>query len=183
MGQERHTRSLHEYWMIASRTRAFGIRHPCAERIQSRRQPSVRRRPQTRSPSLARARLLESFIRHHELHFVIGIVPLHVSRRLITAMPCGPSALNAREPPGCPQRLARCVAMWCDAQRRVVERCDAPRRAALPTVMSISPTRLIDQTKMAGREATSRQCCCRSRHLFSISFRSRRKSRDCWNEM
>jgi hypothetical protein len=24
--------------------------------------------------------------------------------------------------------------MWCDAQRRVVERCDAPRRAALPTV-------------------------------------------------
>jgi hypothetical protein len=23
------------------------------------------------------------------------------------------------EPPGCPQRLARCVAMWCDAQRRV----------------------------------------------------------------
>jgi hypothetical protein len=142
MGQERHTRSLHEYWMIASRTRAFGIRHPCAERIQSRRQPSVRRRPQTRSPSLARARLLESFIRHHELHFVIGIVPLHVSRRLITAMPCGPSALNAREPPGCPQRLARCVAMWCDAQRRVVERCDAPRRAALPTVMSISPTRL-----------------------------------------
>jgi hypothetical protein len=29
--------------------------------------------------------------------------------------------------------------MWCDAQRRVVERCDAPRRVALPTVMSISP--------------------------------------------
>jgi hypothetical protein len=56
----------------------------------------------------------------------------------------GPSALNARDPPGCPQRLARCVAMWCDAQRRVVERCDAPKRAALPTVMSISPTRLID---------------------------------------
>jgi len=38
--------------------------------------------------------------------------------------------------------------MWCDAQRRVVERCDAPRRAALPTVMSISPTRLINQVKM-----------------------------------
>jgi hypothetical protein len=34
--------------------------------------------------------------------------------------------------------------MWRDAQRRVVERCDAPKRAALPTVMSISPTRLID---------------------------------------
>jgi hypothetical protein len=51
---------------------------------------------------------------------------------------------NAREPPRCPQRPARCVAMWCDAQRRVAERCDAPRRAALPTVMSISPTRLID---------------------------------------
>jgi hypothetical protein len=30
---------------------------------------------------------------------------------------------------------------------------------------------------MAGREATSRQRCCRSRHLF----RSRRHSRDCWN--
>jgi hypothetical protein len=41
------------------------------------------------------------------------------------------------------------VSCWqCDAQRRVVERCGAPRRAALPTVlptvMSISPTRLID---------------------------------------
>jgi len=47
-----------------------------------------------------------------------------------------------------PQRLKRCVAMWCDALRRVAERCDAPRRAALPTVMSISPTRLIDNPKM-----------------------------------
>ena len=71
----------------------------------------------------------------------------------------GPSALNARDPPGCPQRLARCVGMSCDAQRRVVERCDAPKRAALPTVMSISPTRLIDQPDMAGRGATSRQRC------------------------
>ena len=44
---------------------------------------------------------------------------------------------------GLPQRLKRCVAIWCDAQRRVAERC-APRRVALPTVMSISPTRLID---------------------------------------
>ena len=92
---------------------------------------------------------------------------LFMSRRLITAISCGPSPLSAREPPGCPQRLARCVAMWCDAQRRVVERCDAPRRVALPTVMSITPTRLIDATNMAGREATSRQRCCRSRHLFS----------------
>jgi hypothetical protein len=87
----------------------------------------------------------------------------------------GISALNAREAPGCPRRLARCVAMWCDAQRRVVERCNAPgdepRRAALPTVVSISPTHPIDPTHMAGRGATSRQCCCRSRHLF----RSRRK--------
>jgi len=41
-----------------------------------------------------------------------------------------------------------CVAMWCDAQRRVEERCDAPRRVALPTVMSISPTRLIDDSNM-----------------------------------
>ena len=54
---------------------------------------------------------------------------------------------------GCPQRFARCVAMWCDAQRRVVERCDAPRRVALPTVMSISPTHLIDYAKTwRGRE-------------------------------
>jgi hypothetical protein len=52
--------------------------------------------------------------------------------------------------------------MWCDAQRRVVERCDAPRRVALPTVMSISPTRLIDYVRTwRGREATSRQRCCR----------------------
>jgi hypothetical protein len=49
---------------------------------------------------------------------------------------------------GLPQRLKRCVAMWCDAQRRVAERCDAPRRVALPTVMSISPTRLIDDPNM-----------------------------------
>ncbi len=49
---------------------------------------------------------------------------------------------------GLPQRLKRCVAMWCDAQRRVAERCDAPRRVALPTVMSISPTRLIDHPNM-----------------------------------
>jgi hypothetical protein len=63
---------------------------------------------------------------------------------------------------GYPQRFARCVAMWCDAQRRVVERCDAPRRVALPTVMSISPTRLIDYVKTwRGREATSRQRRCR----------------------
>jgi hypothetical protein len=67
------------------------------------------------------------------------------------------------------QRLSRCVAMWCDAQRRVVERCDAPRRAALPTVMSISPTRPIDQPNMVGCEATSRQRSCRSRHLFRIA--------------
>jgi len=49
---------------------------------------------------------------------------------------------------GLPQRLKRCVAMWCDALRRVAERCDAPRRAALPTVMSISPTRPIDDPNM-----------------------------------
>ena len=49
---------------------------------------------------------------------------------------------------GLPQRLKRCVAMWCDAQRRLAERCDAPRRVALPTVMSISPTRLIDAPNM-----------------------------------
>src|ERR1700693_1019453 len=58
-------------------------------------------------------------------------------------------------------------AMWCDAQRRVAERCDAPRRVALPTVMSISPTRLIDYTKTwRGREAASRQRCCRIVFIF-----------------
>ncbi len=61
---------------------------------------------------------------------------------------------------GLPQRLKRCVAMWCDALRRVAERCDAPRRVALPTVMSISPTRLIDDPTWCSREATSRQRCC-----------------------
>jgi hypothetical protein len=35
--------------------------------------------------------------------------------------------------------------------------------------MSISPTRLVDYTNMAGREATSRQRCCRSRHLFRFA--------------
>jgi hypothetical protein len=46
--------------------------------------------------------------------------------------------------------------MRCDAQRRVVERCDVPRRVALPTAMSISPTRLIDYAKtLRGREATT----------------------------
>jgi hypothetical protein len=49
---------------------------------------------------------------------------------------------------GLPQRLKRCVAMCCDAQRRVAERCDAPRRIALPAVMSISPTLLIDDPNM-----------------------------------
>src|SRR5260370_34938411 len=58
-----------------------------------------------------------------------------------------PSALNAGAA-GLPQRLKRCVAIWCDAQRRLAERCDAPRRVALPTVMSISPTRLIDDPNM-----------------------------------
>ena len=38
--------------------------------------------------------------------------------------------------------------MCCDAQRRVAERYDAPRRVALPAVMSISPTRLIDDPNM-----------------------------------
>jgi hypothetical protein len=38
--------------------------------------------------------------------------------------------------------------MCCDAQRRVAERCDAPKRVALPAVMSTSPTRLIDDSNM-----------------------------------
>jgi len=38
--------------------------------------------------------------------------------------------------------------MCCDAQRRVAERCDAPKRVALPAVMSISPTHLVDDPNM-----------------------------------
>jgi hypothetical protein len=40
---------------------------------------------------------------------------------------------------------------------------------ALPTMVSISPTRLIDYANMTGREATSRQRCCHSRDLFGIA--------------
>jgi hypothetical protein len=39
-----------------------------------------------------------------------------------------------------PQQLTRCVAMCCDTQCRMAQRLDAPRRVALPTVMSVSPT-------------------------------------------
>jgi hypothetical protein len=95
------------HWMIVSRTRAFGIIVILVHSDQSRRQPSVRPRPQT--------------------PYRLGATG-------------GLSAANAREPLGTSQRLARCVAMWCDAQRRVVERCAAPRRAALAGVMSMSPT-------------------------------------------
>jgi hypothetical protein len=71
-------------------------------------------------------------------------------------------------------------ALRSDVVRRAASRGGTLRCAeahALPTLMSISPTRLVDYINMAGREATSRQRCCRSRHLF----RSRRKSRDGWN--
>jgi hypothetical protein len=64
-------------------------------------------------------------------------------------------------------------ALRSDMMRRPASRGGTLRCAeahALPTVMSISPTRPIDQANMAGREATSRQRCCRSRH----HFRSRR---------
>jgi hypothetical protein len=46
--------------------------------------------------------------------------------------------------------------------------------SALPTVMSISPTRLIDYANTwRGREATSRQRCCRIVFIFvSDSMRS-----------
>ena len=41
------------------------------------------------------------------------------------------------------------------------------RRGASPTVMSISPTRLVDYVKTwRGREATSRQRCCRIVFMF-----------------
>jgi hypothetical protein len=80
---------------------------------------------------------------------------------------------------GCPRRLARCVAI---VVRRTASRGGTLRCAeahAFPTMVSISPTRLIDYANMAGRDATSRQLCCHSRHLF----RSRRKGRDCCNGM
>ena len=88
-----------------------------------------------------------------------------------------------RKPRASPAGLPRAVrALRSDVVRRAASRGGTLRCAeahALPTLMSISPTRLVDYTNMAGREATSRQRCCRSRHLF----RSRRKSRDCWNGM
>jgi hypothetical protein len=98
---------------------------------------------------------------------------LHMTVSEPQALRVSVRAIRARAA-GCPQRFARCVATWCDAQRRVVERCDAPRRVALPTVMSISPTRLIDYAKTwRGREATSRQRCCRIVFIFvSDSMRS-----------
>jgi hypothetical protein len=74
--------------------------------------------------------------------------------------------------------------MWCDAQRRVVERCDAPgdepRRAALPTVVSISPT--LPSTTLtwlvAGRHQDSAAA------VVAISFdRAEKAVIDCWNGM
>jgi hypothetical protein len=69
--------------------------------------------------------------------------------------------------------------MWCDAQRRVVERCDAPKRAALPTVMSISPTRLIDQANMAWSRGDFKTALL----TWSPSLSIAPKGRDCWNGM
>jgi hypothetical protein len=63
-------------------------------------------------------------------------------------------------------------ALRSDVVRRAASRGGTLRCAeahALPTLMSISPTRLVDYTNMAGREATSRQRCCRSRHLFRLA--------------
>jgi hypothetical protein len=121
--------------------------------------------------------LLELFIRHHERHFVIGIVPLHVSEALCCDIMRIVPAKRARAAGISP--AAHALRSGCDAQRRVVERCDAPRRAALPTVVSIilrvSSTKL---TWLVARQP-SRQRCCRSCRLF----RPRRKSRDCWKGM
>ena len=77
----------------------------------------------------------------------LACISIHMTVSVPQALEGRPSALNARAA-GLPQRLKRCVAMWCDALRRVAERCDAPRRVALPTVMSIRPTRLIDDPNM-----------------------------------
>jgi hypothetical protein len=79
--------------------------------------------------------------------YPLAYIWLHITVSEPRALEGSVRAKRARAA-GLPQRLKRCVAMWCDAQRRVAERCDAPRRVALPTVMSISPTRLIDDPDM-----------------------------------
>ena len=69
------------------------------------------------------------------------------------------------------------LALRSDVVRRAASRGGTLRCAethALPTVLSISPTRLIDYVDVAGREATSRQRCCRSRHLFRTCRKSPR---------
>ena len=92
--------------------------------------------------ALADIGLRSRYVGRQRIH-PLACISLHMTVSEPQTLEAGPSAQSAREPPGCPQRHARCVAMWRDAQRRVVERCDAPRGAALPTMMSISPTRLI----------------------------------------
>ena len=57
----------------------------------------------------------------------------------------GASALNAREPPGFPSGSSDVLRRA--ASRGGTLRC-APGRIGLPTVMSISPTRLIDDPNM-----------------------------------
>jgi hypothetical protein len=79
---------------------------------------------------------------------------------------------------GCPQRFARCVAMWCDAQRRVVERCDAPRRVAYRDVDKSYASHRLPKT-WRGREATSRQRCCRIVFIFVSDSMSRHHYRRC----
>ena len=82
----------------------------------------------------------------------VELVPWHDRRIRLAVIQrshhCGAVRTKRARAAGFPRRLKRCVAMWCDALRRVAERCDAPRRVALPTVMSISPTRLIDHPNM-----------------------------------
>jgi hypothetical protein len=69
---------------------------------------------------------------------------------------------------GAHRRLARCVAMWCDAaSREGMLRCAEARRVAYRDVdKSYASHR---HANVAGREATSRQRCCRSRHLFRMA--------------
>src|SRR5258705_13973072 len=70
---------------------------------------------------------------------------------------------------GLPRRLRRCVAMWCDAQRRVAERCDAPRRVAyLDVDKSYASHRRPQHGAIASRLQDS-AAAINVRHLFMMS--------------
>jgi hypothetical protein len=59
----------------------------------------------------------------------LACISIHMTVSVPRALEGRPSALNARAA-GLPQRLKRCVAIWCDAQRRGTLRCAEARRVA-----------------------------------------------------